>query len=719
MNAEVARKLRTLFGIRLEAGGADESEQDEAEAMARKLLSLVGAEWEDDRAALLRLEQLEATYWHNLVDSAQVIAAAAQPFSLPLRLPASILGQVMGWRVTVEDGTVHHGETPTTSLTISCRATFAGTSYVIVSFSPGLVLPAGYHSITISVGLSGEGVLTGACALIVTPGKCFLPPGLQRKARIWGISCTLETLRSQRNWGVGDHTDMQNLLALAAEAGAGMVAICPKFWRNGEKVDKLPEWRSWQRPLFDVLHLAPEAVEDFAACETAHNLVNDPAFQVGLAQLRNKEQIDCLEVMRIKEQVLQALWAHFRDNHLNPETARGSEFRRFQQQGGEILRARSLFNLLSRHLAEHDPAQQGWLAWPEVYRQPDSPAVNQFAEHHQEGLEYQQYLQWLVEQQTAAVGQRSLERGLKVGVAGHFTSCVAPGGFETWYYPDLFHLAPQGEAVASQPLWCRPHGAMVLPINLAQRAYQPLITALRGAMHYTGALFFAGLTPWLDLSMAGHEQGVPPLFSLNSYHEAILGVIALESQRNHCLVIAEFREIPDQRMLREVREQGMVWCRPGGFATDAQGNWLGPGDYESDCVVSTSDYSVASLSDYWLARDIASFYPETGTQEEPGGEQAIIDRATQRAHLLVTLHRAALLPDGYGLDPATVPQMTAALVRAVHMFLARTSATIFLADLADLSAVRSAKVQRGEEVAPYHRRIAGFLEEFIEFLRKI
>ncbi|MGH7000967.1 MAG: 4-alpha-glucanotransferase, partial [Stellaceae bacterium] len=53
--------------------------------------------------------------------------------------------------------------------------------------------------------------------------RCFLPDW----QRGWGIAAQLYSLRSTRNWGIGDFTDLRRLVELAAAASADFVGVNP------------------------------------------------------------------------------------------------------------------------------------------------------------------------------------------------------------------------------------------------------------------------------------------------------------------------------------------------------------------------------------------------------------------------------------------------------------------------------------------------------------
>ena len=68
--------------------------------------------------------------------------------------------------------------------------------------------------------------LRAACC-IVAPPRCFEPDGLRAGERAWGLAAQLYTIRSDRNWGIGDFADLRDLVAHAARCGADFVGINP------------------------------------------------------------------------------------------------------------------------------------------------------------------------------------------------------------------------------------------------------------------------------------------------------------------------------------------------------------------------------------------------------------------------------------------------------------------------------------------------------------
>src|ERR687898_527815 len=131
-------------------------------------------------------------------------------------------------------------------------------------------LPTGRHRV--------EG-RTGATTLVVAPGRCHLPAGLEAGGRAWGWAAQLYAVRSRASWGIGDLGDLAGLLAATAPLGAGFALLNPLHAAlPGEPSPYNPSSRVFRNPLYlrveDVPELAaldPEArarVEALAAAGT-------------------------------------------------------------------------------------------------------------------------------------------------------------------------------------------------------------------------------------------------------------------------------------------------------------------------------------------------------------------------------------------------------------------------------------------------------------------
>jgi (1->4)-alpha-D-glucan 1-alpha-D-glucosylmutase len=162
----------------------------------------------------------------------------------------------------------------------------------------------------------------------------------------------------------------------------------------------------------------------------------------------------------------------------------------------------------------------------------------------------------------------------------------------------------------------------------------------------------------------------------------LLGIIALESHRSRCLVIGEdLGTVPD-----EVRD-GLARCgvlsyRLLLFERDGSGDFKPPSAYPQAALAACSTHDLPTLAGYWAARDIEL---RAGLRLFPSEEQRheqIVARAQDRARLLLALEREGLLPEGESVVPAGA-ELSAALARAMHAYVARSPACIMVAQLED------------------------------------
>ena len=97
-------------------------------------------------------------------------------------------------------------EQSTASVLDQTGGVVSGISWVALTVE----LPCGYHQFEIE---------DESMSLIVVPEKCWLGP-IEKDQKIWGVAAQLYLLRSERNWGIGDFTDLNNLIDIVAGWGA-------------------------------------------------------------------------------------------------------------------------------------------------------------------------------------------------------------------------------------------------------------------------------------------------------------------------------------------------------------------------------------------------------------------------------------------------------------------------------------------------------------------
>src|SRR5690606_15237782 len=134
--------------------------------------------------------------------------------------------------------------------------------------------------------------------------------------RIWGWSVQLYGLRSARIWGVGDFGDLLALVDVAASRGASAIGLNPLHARFAHNPAHVSPYAPSSRLWLDALAIDVEAVDGFDDADEVRVIVRPHEFQSRLAGLRASALVDFPGVAALKQPVLRALYAHFRDAHL-------------------------------------------------------------------------------------------------------------------------------------------------------------------------------------------------------------------------------------------------------------------------------------------------------------------------------------------------------------------------------------------------------------------
>jgi len=169
----------------------------------------------------------------------------------------------------------------------------------------------------------------------------------------------------------------------------------------------------------------------------------------------------------------------------------------------------------------------------------------------------------------------------------------------------------------------------------------------------------------------------------------LLGVLALESRRQRCMVIGEDLGTVPEDLRGALVAAGVLSYRVLLFERDPAGEFKPPAEYPQQAIVTASTHDLPTLAGWWEGRDIV-LRAELGLfpKEETRSEQTAI-RAQDRIRLLRALEREGLLPQGVGKDPASTPAMTPELACAIQAFLARTPAQLLAVQLEDVAGVRA------------------------------
>lgn len=654
----------------------------------RALLRAMGVACDTIEDLRHELTRLEEEPWRRACDPVLVQGAEA-PGSWAFRMPVSDGSEArveIAWELRDESGAVCRTGTQGPGLTASAHRLLDGRRVARFDLPLPHGLEPGYYTLW-ARGCAGEAAMEGSLRLIVAPARCYTPSWIARDERTWGVAAQLYAIRSARNWGAGDFTDLCTLVDWAADAGAGLVGLNPLHALKNTRPYHISPYSPDSRLYLNVLYVDIEAVPDLAYAEGAQRLLEDESFQARLEGLRKTDLVDYERVSVAKLLILELLFAAFEKA---PEAAvRRAAFDRFISGEGEPLQHFALFQALSETMRRQAPQARSWRDWPEPYRSPRAPAVAAFRAAQASRVRFYMYLQWIAAEQLARAASRARAAGMPVGLYHDLAVGNDRDGADGWTFQEVLALeadcgAPPDLLGPDGQNWGLPPFD---PGRLRAAAYGPFIHLLRRNMRYGGALRLDHVMAlfrffWIPRGGKASEGAYVRYPAAD-----LLGILALESVRHRVVVVGEdLGTVPDH--VREALAAcGALSYRVLYFERDADGRFLPPERYPAEAAAVVTTHDLPTLAGYWAGEDIElrstlGLYPD-----ESARRRAQEERRRDKAKLLEALAAASLLPED--LRDARETAMTPALCQAIHAYLGRTPARLMLATLEDLAGERA------------------------------
>jgi 4-alpha-glucanotransferase len=611
----------------------------------------------DPRQAADALAEEERAAPFGLAPACVLPQEAPDPV-LHLRLPPG--GGRVEWHCRFEDGTERSGHSDGAELRLPAP------------------LPLGYHRLALAAGATKTEI-----DLIAAPASCHVPDALQSGARSWGLTVQLYGLRSARDWGIGDFTDLARLAGDAGRRGAATIGINPLHALFAAEPRHFSPYSPSSRVWLDFLYIDVTAVPGFAEDRAVQALA--PAAALGAA--RAADLVDYAAVAALKRPVLEALFRRFRTREA--QSALGEEFREFCQAGGEALTSFAVFEALHEHFTGQG-MPFSWRHWPAAMRDPHSAEVGEFARAHAERVEFFRYLQWQADRQLGAAAAAGRGAGLALGLYRDLAVGVDPQGADAWADQQL--VAP-GAAIGAPPDPLSRAGqnwglAPTNPLVLRRQGFAPLVAALRANMRHAGILRIDHVMGLQRLYWIPDGSSATDGAYVNYAFHDLLHLVALESRRQCCAVVGEDLGTVPEGFRETMRAANALSYRVLVFERRDGARFAAPRDYPPLAAASAATHDLATLKGFWLGRDIAwrerlGIYPDQAAAATEAQE-----RRRDRHLLLEALAAEGLLPperfaEFFAADGA--PTYTAELGEAIHIFLARSRARLMLVQLEDVT----------------------------------
>ena len=235
-------------------------------------------------------------------------------------------------------------------------------------------------------------------------------------------------------------------------------------------------------------------------------------------------------------------------------------------------------------------------------------------------------------------------------------------------------LGPTGQNWGLPPMY---------PYQLYKQGYQPMIDLLRANMQHAGALridhVMALLRLWWVPKTAENAGGGAyvyyPIMDL-------LGILALESQRNQAVIIGEdLGTVPEG--IRDLLAQYNVYSyRVFFFETAADGGYISPKYYPVQAMATLTTHDLPTLIGFWHCEDLR-LGKELGLYKDEAQLQGLYaQRHANKQRILDSLHGHQSLPGEYSRSAENLG-MDQTLNYAMQLHLAATSSQLLCLQLED------------------------------------
>ena len=706
INDKLVRRLCTLTGI----ADAYRDQRDQPRAInAESLAALLRArgfnpDSEDDlRAAIAEYNNKAGEFRAPPV----TVLREGERQVIALQIPLTVLSEVLHWKLRTELGRVIGGELmPARSVVREHDA------HAICELEICDDIELGYHWLGISRDGDAE---EHRVRVIMAPHSAYESD--REESREWGVSLQLYAVKSDRNWGMGDFTDLRGLAAALAEAGADFLGINPMHALYPSNPEHASPYSPASRAFINYLYIDVEAVPEYQRCVIAREKVASDYFQARLDSLRAASHVDYSGVAFLKLVALRHLYDDFVATELENDTERSAAFLDFVEQGGAALEQLCLFYALyadNRKASRHG----GWRSWPAELADPESEAVATFAEAHEDTIRFYMYLQWLADEQLRDAQQAALDAGMRTGLYRDLAVGIDANGADMWRNQALYcagaSVGAPPDAIALQGQdWGLPP---MDPLVMKQEAYETFITDLRDNMRHCGALRLDHVMQLMRLwwTPAGwpSSEGAYVLYPLRD----LLGIVALESHRSQCRIIGEdLGVVPVE--IREALPREKIWSyKVMLFEKDKGGLMRRPDDYAVRAMATLTTHDLPTLPGYWrgadlLLREKLGLFPGNEVKE-----QAWRERIDDRQLIVDTLKRENLYPEHLPDEANKIDDLPIELLLAMEQFLAGSASRMVSVQIEDWMGVVDPVNVPGTsgEYPNWRRRLPESFEHLIE-----
>ena len=642
------RDLAQDLGVSTEYWGWDGTRKDVSDSTLHAILAALGAEASDAAdVARLRAER-DRERWARTLPAVTVLRED-RATTVPVHVEH---GTAVSAHLRLEDGERRDLEQADD---FTAPVELDGTLRGRARFHLPAGLPLGWHRLVAET--AGGPV---EADVVVTPARLTIHAQYASR-RAFGLQAQLYSVRSEGSWGIGDLADLRDLAAISgARHGADFLLVNPLHASYPIPPVEPSPYLPVSRRFTSALYLRIEDVPEYRGLSEKARRRVERLRKDAAAWNRRTDRLERDEVLGAKLAALEELFAV----PLTP--GRRALLDAYRAREGQGLEDFALWSAIAA-------AVRGT---PEESRLQDlaADAVEQARHDLADRIEFEIWVQWLLDEQMSAAQSAARAAGMRIGIMHDLAVGVEQVGADAWGLREVLASgvgvgAPADQYNQQGQNWDQPPWH---PERLREASYRPWRDMLRTLMRHAGALRIDHVLGLFRLWWIPEGNSAADGAYVGYDHEAMIGILALEAQRSGTVVVGEdlgtFEPwVRDYLVDRGILGTSILW-----FEYDDEGRPLPAEDYRTLCMASVNTHDLPPTAGY-LAGDHVTLRHELGLLERPLDQEQAAD-AAGREEVLDVLRREGLLGSGDDLE---------ATVIALHRHLARTPSMLLGVSLVD------------------------------------
>lgn len=606
-----------------------------------------------------------------------VVTSSETP-EIRVRVPANDAAGLLDMSVAFEDGGSEKIPIALDAIPRGSTAELRGTQFVEKAVSlPQLRGRLGYHRLRYK---------DSDTRLIVGPDRAYFPHAIAHNGRTAGMAVSLYGVRSARNWGCGDFTDLRHLIDWSVDSlGLSFIGLNPLHAIPNRQPYNTSPYLPACSFYRNLIYLDIQSIPEFQNSKCAQTIAKTEAIRNEAARLRDAQFVEYASVAALKQRFLKLLFREFLKDYRAHGT-RAAAFKDYVQSEGALLDDYAVYSALDEIMHRRDPNVWLWTDWPKQYQNPRSAETREFAQSHWRTVLFFKYVQWQIDEQLNAAQEYAKQRGMAIGLYHDLALATDRFGSDLWAHREFY---VNGCRVGSPPDDFSPSGQdwSFPPPNSDvhfEDGYRLFVESIRKNLRHGGALRIDHVMRFFHLFWIPDRLDPKRGIYVRDRHEDLIRILALESVRNQVLIVGEDLGTVVDEIRETLHRFGILSYRLFYFEKSSDGRFRLPHDYPKQALVSISTHDLPTLAGFWEARDIDARRKVGMCRDEADYHRQVAERQVDKQRMLDALFSLGLMPKGLSRTASDYPELTGDLHNAAVGFVATTPSTLMLLNEEDL-----------------------------------